>query len=87
MEATNSAFSQKLAQLVYTNLHLQKCDEIYHHILKKEWKKLGLLLKSLSYYDQNIIYYAFLDKYDFPFWQRIYSEVKDYKLLKSYGLV
>jgi len=86
MKATNSAFSQKLTQLVYTNLHLQKCDEIYQHIENKEWKKLGLLLKSLSYYDQNIIYYAFLDKYDFPFWQRIYSEVNDYKLLKSYGL-
>jgi hypothetical protein len=45
------------------------------------------LLKSLTYYDQNIIYYAFLDKYDFPFWKRIYSEVSDYNLLKIYGLV
>jgi len=87
MEPTKSLRHQKLAQIVYTNLHFQKSDEIYQHIIKKEWAKLGELLNSLSHYDQNIIYYTFLDKYDFPFWQRIYSDVTDYNLLKTYGLV
>lgn len=86
MEPTKSLRHQKLAQLVYTNLHFQKRDEIYQLIIKKEWTKLGELLNSLSHYDQNIIYYAFLDKYEFPFWKRIYSDVTDYNLLKTYGL-
>lgn len=87
MKPTKSIHYQKLAQLVYTNLHLQKSEEIYQLILKKEWAEIGRILKSLSYYDQNIIYYAFLDKFNFPFWKRIYSEVNDYHLLKTYGLV
>ncbi|NJN28518.1 MAG: hypothetical protein HC819_22355 [Cyclobacteriaceae bacterium] len=69
-----------------TKSHLLTSDLIYDHMGKGEWEQIGVLLKTLSNTDKEHIYYAFLHKYQFPFWMKIYSEIKDYELLKSYQL-